>query len=67
MIINIIMKNSDNIIKNILNDVRNMKILNSSILDIIDKLSCDDKMLVIIEYNILIEKLKNVIKVYSPK
>lgn len=62
MLINNIMKNSDNIIKNILNDVRNMKILNSSILDIIDKLSCDEKMLVIIEYNILIEKLKKIIE-----
>lgn len=62
MLINNIMKNSDIIIKNILNDIRNMRTLNSSSLDIIDKLSCDDKMIVIIEYNIVVEKLKKIIE-----
>lgn len=56
------MKKNDIFVKKIIHEIRNMKPLDNNIIDSISNLSNDDKMIIIMEYNIVVGKLKQFIE-----
>ena len=56
------MENNDKLIKKIIHQIRNIQSLDNKTLESINKFSCDDKMLIIIEYNIVLERMNQIIE-----